>query len=102
MALCALGFVVLRLGYYLEELAGATGVTVTLYQRLTAPVGLLHLAAGGVTIVLAALWHRRSQRALAEGRPDPRRLARPVVLAITTASLIGGLGLAIDLVLAAP
>jgi putative membrane protein len=100
LALAALGFVILRLGYYLNELAAAGGVELPAQQRLTNPVGLLHTLAGGVMIVLAGLWHRRSVHARRAGDTDPRILARPVVLALTVGSLIGGVGLAVDLVLA--
>jgi putative membrane protein len=102
MALAALGFIVLRLGYYLEELARAAGTDVPFYRALTTPVGLLHLFAGALIILLAGLWHRDSARRLAADAADPRGLAPAVVMAVTAASVAGGVGLAIDLVLAAP
>jgi putative membrane protein len=102
MALTALGFIVLRLGYYLEELARAAGVDVPFYRALTTPVGMLHLFAGALVVLFAGLWHRDSARRLAAGAADPRGLAPAVVIAVTIASVVGGVGLAIDLALAAP
>ena len=98
MSLAALGFIVLRLGYYLEELARAAGGSVPSYRALTTPVGLLHLFAGGLVIVAAGVWHRHSSRLLAAAAPDPRRTAPAVVVAISVASVLGGAGLALDLI----
>jgi putative membrane protein len=102
MALAALGSIVLRLGYYLEELARAAGVHVPFYRALTTPVGMLHLFVGALIVLLAGLWHHDSARRLVSGDDDPRRFAPPVVIALTAASIVGGVGLAIDLTLAAP
>ena len=102
MALTALGFIVLRLGYYLEEIARAAGAPVPFYHALTTPVGMLHLFAGALMILLAGLWHRDSARRLAAGEEDARRLAPAVVVALTAASIVGGVGLAVDVLLAAP
>ena len=101
VALCALGFIILRLGYYLERLAAAGGVTLP-HGHVAVPLGILHIFIGAVVILLAGIWHRRSERALRAGEPDPRALARPVVIGITAASVVGGVGLALDLLLIAP
>jgi putative membrane protein len=100
MALAALGFIVLRLGYYLEEIARAAGAAVPFVHALTTPVGMLHLFAGTLMILLAGLWHRDSARRLVSGDEDARRFAPAVVVALTAASVVGGGGLAIDLLLA--
>lgn len=96
IALSALGFVILRLGYYLERLARMEGEAES-RGRLTTPIGLLHLLVGGGMIVVAGIWHHRSEHSLTRGGADPRWLGRYVVIAVTAASLIGGIGLAADL-----
>ncbi len=98
IVLSALGFVILRLGYYLERLARMEGET-EVWGRFTTPIGLLHLLVGGGMIVVAGIWHRRSEHSLTRGGADPRWLGRYVVIGITAASLIGGIGLDVDLLI---
>ena len=101
LALCALGFVVIRLGYYLEELARVGGQPLPQSQG-TNLLGLLHLLLGAAMIFIAVIAYRHAERALQAGRPDGRWLGRYGVLLMTVGSVIGGLGLAIDLLLAWP
>ena len=101
LALCALGFVIMRLGYYLEELARVGGRPLPQSQG-TSLLGLLHLLLGALIILAAVAAHRHAERALQAGRPDGRWLGHYGVLVMTAGSVIGGVGLAIDLLLAWP
>lgn len=99
-SLCVLGLVVLRLGYYLAELAEAYGKRVPA-GGLAVPLGMLHVLLGAAMIALAALWHGRTRRAVTAGHTDPRPLSQWVVVGITAGSVVGGVGLALDLLLTA-
>ena len=101
LALCALGFVILRLGYYLEELARVNGVSLP-PGRASIPIGMLHLFIGVAIVIFAALWHHHTARRLETGGPDARWPARYVVIAMTVGSVIGGIALAVDLLLSWP
>ena len=101
LALCALGFVIVRLGYYLEELGRVSGVVIPA-ARTTMPIGMLHLFLGVAAIAFAAVWHRHSMRQLDAGQDEPRRPVTFVVIMVTIGSLIGGAALAVDLVFSWP
>jgi putative membrane protein len=101
LALVGLGFVIARFGYYLRQIARASGFVVP-HGQATTPIGLAHMVAGLALIVVAVARFLLSDRARRQQRPDARALSHGLVLLLTAGSLVGGIGLAIDLLLSWP
>ncbi len=102
IGVAGLGFVLARFSYVLQGLASIRGITVPDQSRWTIVIGSLHVVIGATIIGFALLRYLRIEPRVATGQPESPRLARVLVLGLTAGSVIGGAGLAIDLLLTWP
>ena len=107
IAITSLGFVVARFDIFLRELTRASGpagqqAAEAVNTNVTIPLGVLLVLAGPIVVVLAAVRFLNTDAALISGRLDSRRLVKGIVVAITLASLVTGIGLAVHLLVLWP
>ena len=102
IVIAALGFVIARFSYVLQELARVSGVVVPEQHRWTLMIGALHVVVGVGVVGFALARYLLTEPDVASGQAGSPRLARSLVLLLTAASVIGGVGLAIDLLITWP
>lgn len=105
IAVTSLGFVVAKFDIFLQEVtrlgagaAGATQVEGATAGRSAIPIGLILVLAGPAMVMLAAARYVHTDRALVANRPESRRLVRNIIVSITGAAAVVGIGLAAHLI----
>jgi putative membrane protein len=102
IAITSLGFVVARFDLFLAELtrvsaddaARATGAA---DSRAAVPIGVVLVLAGPLIVAMAAVRYLQTERALASGRQESRRLVRGIVGALTLGAIVAGVALALHI-----
>jgi putative membrane protein len=102
IAITSLGFVVARFDLFLAELTrvsadDAARAAEATDSRAAVPIGVLLVLAGPVIIVMAAGRYLQTERALATGRPESRRLVRGIVVVLTLGAIVAGVALALHI-----
>jgi putative membrane protein len=98
ISLMGFGFVVARFGLFLREIALSNKMTVAQHNNgFSLPVGIALIAAGVMTILIAAIRHQRSIKALDRGQ---FRQSYGLVFTFLIAGFLAIIGLAVAIYLA--